>query len=156
MKHMKKWHGLLQVMALEVRSQINSYPPCRVVSSVLHDTHTLPSSNHFAPRWHKRLGDISWRVRVESSATLEGAFVVNVGDLFHIFSNATFPAVNHRAMVNQSKQRISVAYFFGPPVESMVAPSSKFSRPWFKSLPVKEYLSLKAKHVDKALSLIRK
>ncbi|KAI3743591.1 hypothetical protein L1987_61301 [Smallanthus sonchifolius] len=86
---------------------------------------------------------------------VEGALVVNVGDLLHIFSNAKFPIVSHRAVVNQSKHRISVAYFHGPPVESRVAPSAKFQKPCFKSLLVKEYLSLKAKHFYEALSLIR-
>lgn len=86
---------------------------------------------------------------------IEGAFVVNIGDLLHIFSNARFPVVSHRAMVSQSKHRISVAYFHGPPVESRVVPSSKFQKPCFKSLLVKEYLSLKAKHFFKALLLIR-
>nr|XP_043612052.1 gibberellin 3-beta-dioxygenase 1-like [Erigeron canadensis] len=86
---------------------------------------------------------------------IEGAFVVIVGDLLHIFSNAKFPVFNHRAMVNNSKHRISVAYFHGPSVESTVAPSSKFPKPCYKSLPVKEYLHMKAKHFPNALSFIR-
>ncbi|KAI3827420.1 hypothetical protein L1987_01493 [Smallanthus sonchifolius] len=77
-----------------------------------------------------------------------------LGDLLHIFNNAKFPVVSHRAVVNQSKHRISVAYFHGPPVESRVAPSAKFQKPCFKSLLVKEYLSLKSKHYE-ALSWIR-
>ncbi|GJZ79739.1 gibberellin 3-beta-dioxygenase 1-like protein [Tanacetum coccineum] len=44
----------------------------------------------------------------------DGALVVNVGDLLHIFSNATFRVPLHRAIVNQAKQKISVAYFHGP------------------------------------------
>ncbi|KAM0020538.1 putative gibberellin 3-beta-dioxygenase [Helianthus debilis subsp. tardiflorus] len=108
--------------------QLNSYPSC--------------------PNPSRAVG---WR-RVPS---VEGAFVVNVGDLLHIFSNAKFPAVIHRAMVNQSEHRISVACFHGPPAESRVAPSSKFQKPCFKSLLVKEYLSLKYKHFFEALSLIR-
>ncbi|KAI7742708.1 hypothetical protein M8C21_000204 [Ambrosia artemisiifolia] len=86
---------------------------------------------------------------------IEGAFVVNVGDLLHIFSNAKFPVLTHRVMVTHSRHRISVAYFHGPPVESIVAPSSKFQKPLFKSLPVKEYLSLKSKHFSEALSMIQ-
>ncbi|XP_071719500.1 gibberellin 3-beta-dioxygenase 1-like [Rutidosis leptorrhynchoides] len=86
---------------------------------------------------------------------VEDAFVVSAGDLLHIFSNAKFPVLNHRAMVNQLKHRISVAYFYGPSVESMVAPSSRFRTPCFKSLPVKEYLQLKAKHFPNAIPFIR-
>ncbi|CAI9267835.1 unnamed protein product [Lactuca saligna] len=63
---------------------------------------------------------------------IEGAFVVNVGDLLHIFSNAKFPVVYHRAMVNQSKHRISVAYFYGPPIESTLAPLSNYQDPVFQ------------------------
>ncbi|KAI3677279.1 hypothetical protein L1987_86902 [Smallanthus sonchifolius] len=136
--------------------QLNSYPPC-------------PNPSHavgLAPHTDSLLltllhqGDINgleffvdglgWR-HVQA---VEGAFVVNLGDLLHIFSNAKFPSVSHRAVVNQSKHRISVAYFHGPPFESRVAPSAKFQKPRFKSLLVKEYLSLKSKHCD-ALSLIQ-
>ncbi|KAJ0491639.1 putative oxoglutarate/iron-dependent dioxygenase, non-heme dioxygenase domain-containing protein [Helianthus annuus] len=137
--------------------QLNSYPSCpnpsRAVGLASHtDSLLLTILNQCGIDGLEIFVEgLGWR-RVPS---VEGAFVVNVGDLLHIFSNAKFPAVTHRAMVNQSEHRISVAYFHGPSAESRVAPSSKFQKPCFKSLLVKEYLSLKYKHFFEALSLIR-
>ncbi|KAF5776535.1 putative oxoglutarate/iron-dependent dioxygenase, isopenicillin N synthase [Helianthus annuus] len=137
--------------------QLNSYPSCpnpsQAVGLASHtDSLLLTILNQCGVDGLEIFVEgLGWR-RVPS---VEGAFVVNVGDLLHIFSNAKFPAITHRAMVNQSEHRISVAYFHGPSAESRVAPSSKFQKPYFKSLLVKEYLSLKYKHFFEALSLIR-
>lgn len=115
-----------------------------------------------------------------------GALVVNVGDLLHIMSNGRFPSVVHRAVVNQTRQRLSFAYFYGPPTDFTVSPlssdqnnmmiinksdrhhnlmSSSISTarrqqpldvlPLYRSVTVKEYVGIKAKNLDKALSLIR-
>ncbi|KAL6334347.1 hypothetical protein AAG906_014748 [Vitis piasezkii] len=90
---------------------------------------------------------------------LPGALVVNIGDLLHILSNAAFPSVLHRAMVNNSKQRISVAYFYGPPATIPVAPIPKLvdssHPPVYRSVTWSEFLATKAKHFNKALSLVR-
>ncbi|KAK1385662.1 Gibberellin 3-beta-dioxygenase 1 [Heracleum sosnowskyi] len=82
------------------------------------------------------------------------ALVVNVGDLLHILSNGKFPSVYHRVIVSE-KHRISVAYFYGPRTDSQVAPLSRIEVPIYRSLSVKEFISIKAKHLEKALSFIR-
>ncbi|KAI3738028.1 hypothetical protein L2E82_28046 [Cichorium intybus] len=137
--------------------QLNSYPSCPNPSATLglapHTDSPLLTILH-------QSGTNGLEIFIEGLgwspvSPVEGAFVVNIGDLLHIFSNAKFPVVYHRAMVNQSIHRISVAYFHGPPVESMVTPLSNSGNPRFKSLLVKEYISLKSKHNEKALSLIR-
>nr|GMD41369.1 gibberellin 3-beta-dioxygenase 1-like [Ipomoea batatas] len=69
-----------------------------------------------------------------------------------------FPTVYHRAVVNESVHRVSVAYFYGPPVDSVVAPvvlRDGDGAPAYRTVRVKDYLSLKAMHLDKALSFIR-
>ncbi|XP_076920549.1 gibberellin 3-beta-dioxygenase 1-like [Bidens hawaiensis] len=136
---------------------LNSYPPCPNPGQALGlaphtDSHllTILDQNGISGL-EVFVEGLGWS-RVQP---VEGAFVVNVGDLLHIFSNAKFTSAMHRVIVNQSKHRISVVYFHGPPVEIMVAPSSKFEKPCFKSLLVKEYLSLKAKHLYEALSMVR-
>ncbi|KAI3738026.1 hypothetical protein L2E82_28044 [Cichorium intybus] len=136
--------------------QLNSYPSCpnpsRTVGLAPHTDSLLLTILHQSGTNGLEIfvEGLGWRL----VCPIDGAFVVNVGDLLHIFSNAKFPVVYHRAMVNHSMHRISAAYFHGPSVESMLAPSSS-SRPCFRSLSVKEYISLKARHNDKALSLIR-
>ena len=83
------------------------------------------------------------------------ALVINIGDLLHIISNARFPCVLHRVTVNQTQQRYSVAYFYGPPVDYVVSPrvlNSAAAR--FRGVTVKEYVGIKAKNLGEALSLI--
>jgi|UniRef100_A0A2N9IUG0 gibberellin 3-beta-dioxygenase len=90
---------------------------------------------------------------------VDGALVVNMGDLFHILSNARFPNVLHRVVVNGTQQRLSVAYFYGPPTDFIVSPFSKVLNsgqvPHYRSVTVKDYVTMKAKNLEKALSLIR-
>lgn len=90
---------------------------------------------------------------------LSGALVVNVGDLFHILSNGLYPSVLHRAMVNRTEQRLSVAYLYGPPSWVQVSPLPELidcnHPPLYKPVTWSEYLGTKAKHFNKALSLVR-
>ncbi|XP_010249910.1 PREDICTED: gibberellin 3-beta-dioxygenase 1-like [Nelumbo nucifera] len=90
---------------------------------------------------------------------LAGALIVNVGDLLQILSNARFPAVLHRAVVNRTNQRLSIAYFYGPSTETRIMPLSKLigpgDPPLYRSLTWKEYIGIKAKHLYRALSLVR-
>ncbi|KAI7725225.1 hypothetical protein M8C21_005631 [Ambrosia artemisiifolia] len=137
--------------------QLNSYPRCPNPSLAMG---LAPHTDSLLLTLLNQSGLSGLEIFVEGSGwcrvqPIEDAFVVNVGDLLHIFSNAKFPVLSHRALVNQSKHRISVAYFHGPPIVSRVAPSSRFQKPCFRSLLVKEYLILKAKHFSRALSLIR-
>ncbi|KAK1425979.1 hypothetical protein QVD17_14646 [Tagetes erecta] len=137
--------------------QLNSYPSCPNPSQALG---LAPHTDSLILTLLHQGGVNGLEIFVEGLGwsqveAVEGAFVVNVGDLLHILSNAKLPVICHRAMVNRSKHRISVAYFHGPAVESRLAPSSKFQSPCFKSMLVKDYLSLKSKHFSKALSLIR-
>ncbi|XP_071688453.1 gibberellin 3-beta-dioxygenase 1-like [Rutidosis leptorrhynchoides] len=138
--------------------QLNSYPSCpnpnRTVGLAPHTDSLLLTILHQGGMHGLEIFDegSGW-TQVQP---IEGAFVVNLGDLMHIFSNAKFAVPFHRVMVNQLKQRISFAYFLGPRIESMVAPSSIFRNPCFKALRVKEYISLKAKNYHNALSLIKK
>ncbi|KAB8945652.1 hypothetical protein FH972_026848 [Carpinus fangiana] len=91
-----------------------------------------------------------------------GAFVVNIGDILHILSNARFPNTLHRVVVNGSRQRFSVAYFYSPPTDYVVSPLYKGLNsgedniiPRYRSVAVKEYIGLKAKNLENALSIIR-
>ncbi|XP_028779367.1 gibberellin 3-beta-dioxygenase 1-like [Neltuma alba] len=80
------------------------------------------------------------------------ALVVNAGDLLHIISNARFPCVLHRVIVNRVEHRYSVAYFYGPPLDYVLLPLAEEAR--FRGVTVKEYIGIKAKNLGKALSLI--
>jgi isopenicillin N synthase-like dioxygenase len=50
------------------------------------------------------------------------AFVVNVGDLFQVWSNDRYKSVEHRVVVNDNKPRFSFPLFFNPSPLTNVAP----------------------------------
>nr|WRO64415.1 gibberellin 3-beta-dioxygenase 1 [Paeonia suffruticosa] len=145
--------------------QLNYYPSCpnpsramglaphtdTLLFTILHqkiDTATTPTRG--LQIFKDGIGWVSVR-------PVAGALVVNVGDLLHILSNAKFPSALHRVVVNQSG-RLSVAYFHGPPIDARISPanSGQGQLPVYRSLTVKEYVRLKAKHHDKVLALIRR
>ncbi|OMO57974.1 Oxoglutarate/iron-dependent dioxygenase [Corchorus olitorius] len=86
--------------------------------------------------WHDELG---W-TPVEP---VEGALVVNAGDLMHILTNGRFKSLLHRAMVNNT------AYFYGRPKDAKVSPLKKLieydgnNPPLFHPVIWKEYLEAK-------------
>ncbi|KAA8521734.1 hypothetical protein F0562_012407 [Nyssa sinensis] len=137
--------------------QLNSYPSCPDPNSAIglapHTDSMLITILHQCNTNGLQIfrDGVGW-ISVSPAA---GALLVNVGDLLHIFSNARFPALYHRAVVNQTRHRISVAYFYGPPADSQVKPFVKLECPCYRSLTVKEYVSIKAQHLEQALSLIR-
>ncbi|KAE7997403.1 hypothetical protein FH972_002043 [Carpinus fangiana] len=90
---------------------------------------------------------------------LPGALVVNVGDLLHILSNGLYPSVLHRAVVNRTRYRLSIAYLYGPPANVKISPIQKLlgprNPPLYRPVTWNEYLGTKAKHFNKALSSVR-
>ncbi|KAL3848874.1 hypothetical protein ACJIZ3_010756 [Penstemon smallii] len=53
-----------------------------------------------------------------------GTFVVNLGDFLEILSNGKYKSVEHRAVVNSEKTRISVAASHGPKLSTVIGPAS--------------------------------
>ncbi|RDX70207.1 Naringenin,2-oxoglutarate 3-dioxygenase, partial [Mucuna pruriens] len=53
---------------------------------------------------------------------IQGAFVVNLGDHGHYLSNGRFKNADHRAVVNSSCSRVSIATFQNPAQEATVYP----------------------------------
>ncbi|XAR54733.1 Flavanone 3-dioxygenase [Bertholletia excelsa] len=56
---------------------------------------------------------------------IPNSFVVNVGDHLEIFSNGRYKSVLHRAVVNSTKSRISVASLHSVPLKTVVQPWAK-------------------------------
>ncbi|KAL6992044.1 hypothetical protein U1Q18_010155 [Sarracenia purpurea var. burkii] len=57
------------------------------------------------------------------------AFIVNIGDMLEIMTNGIYRSIEHRAVVNSDKERISIATFVSPrldgplgPIPSLIAP----------------------------------
>ncbi|KAL3500435.1 hypothetical protein ACH5RR_039528 [Cinchona calisaya] len=136
--------------------QLNSFPACPHPESTFglapHTDSMLLTILHQSDKGLQIFRDgFGWA----TVPPIPGAFVVNLGNIMDILSNGKFARVLHRVLVNQSKHRISVAYFYSPPIESQVAPLAKFKSPIYRSLTVKEFLQMRAKHLEDAISVIR-
>ncbi|KAK4798540.1 hypothetical protein SAY86_030866 [Trapa natans] len=140
--------------------QLNSYPPCpdpaRAVGLAAHTDSFLLTVLHQASSIHglQVLKEGTGWVRV---VPVDGALVVNVGDMLHIMSNGRFRNVRHRVVVNQTGHRMSIAYFYGPPIDYQISPvvqdgSSCPGR--FRPVTVQEYIEMKAKNLEGAISRI--
>jgi len=141
--------------------QLNSYPTCpdpdRAMGLAAHTDSTLLTilyQNNISGLQVHRKGT-GW----VTVAPVPGGLVINVGDLLHILSNGLYPSVLHRVLVNRVKQRLSVAYLCGPPPNVEICPHENLVGPnqprLYKSVTWNEYLGMKAKHFNKALSTVR-
>ncbi|KAL2341080.1 hypothetical protein Fmac_009020 [Flemingia macrophylla] len=72
------------------------------------------------------------------------ALIVNIGDILEIISNGIYKSVEHRAMVNSTKERISIAMFFGPKFQSEIGPAPSFidqkNPPLYKTMKMEKYV----------------
>ncbi|XP_050365669.1 uncharacterized protein LOC126784231 [Argentina anserina] len=139
--------------------QLNSYPPCpeptRTLGLAPHtDTSIvtiLRAKTSGLQVFKDRVGWI--QVKPEPDA-----LIVNLGDFVRILSNDRFISVLHRVVVKPI-QRYSIGYFFRPPMDFVMSPLMSKDlgpgkAPRYRSIIVKEYLALKAKHLEKTFSLI--
>ncbi|KAK9149783.1 hypothetical protein Scep_008540 [Stephania cephalantha] len=142
--------------------QLNSYPACpdpnRTMGLAAHTDSTLLTilyQNNTSGLQVLKDGSTGWI----TVPPLPEALVVNVGDLLHILSNGKYPSVFHRAVVHQTRHRLSAAYLYGPPPNTQVGPLEKLvdlnNPPLYKSVTWNEYLETKAKHFNKALGTLR-
>ncbi|XP_077216440.1 gibberellin 3-beta-dioxygenase 1-like [Tasmannia lanceolata] len=90
---------------------------------------------------------------------LPGALLINVGDLLHILSNGRFQSPVHRAVVNQTRARFSMAYLWGPPEDVEISPFPKLVGPerplLYGAVSWNEYLRIKENNFDNGLAAIR-
>ncbi|XP_058209804.1 jasmonate-induced oxygenase 2-like [Rhododendron vialii] len=53
------------------------------------------------------------------------AFIVNIGDQLQVISNATYKSVEHRVIVNSSRERVSIAFFYNPKGNIPIEPAKE-------------------------------
>ncbi|KAI5083166.1 hypothetical protein GOP47_0002909 [Adiantum capillus-veneris] len=66
------------------------------------------------------------------------ALVVNIGDALQVWSNDVYKSVEHRAVCNSVKPRLSMGFFLNPLDETIITPL-KSSSPLYKPFTWKEY-----------------
>ncbi|CAN1256889.1 S-norcoclaurine synthase 1 [Linum perenne] len=74
------------------------------------------------------------------------AFIVNVGDMIEIMSNGEYKSIEHRAMVNPDKERVSIATFHGLNMKYLVRPIPELinekKQAKYQSISREEYLKI--------------
>ncbi|PUZ43305.1 hypothetical protein GQ55_9G650900 [Panicum hallii var. hallii] len=73
---------------------------------------------------------------------LEGAFVVNVGDILQIFTNGRYRSVEHRAVINAERARLSVAAFHSPSIHATIGPLLTDQEPMYKTVDHQSFMRL--------------
>ncbi|KAK4387213.1 protein SRG1 [Sesamum angolense] len=74
---------------------------------------------------------------------LPNAFIVIVGDILEILTNGAYKSIEHRAVVNSKKERLSVATFLNPKLDGDLGPAASLvtagTPAKFKRIGVTEY-----------------
>ncbi|TVU31703.1 hypothetical protein EJB05_23401, partial [Eragrostis curvula] len=96
--------------------RMNYYPPCRQANKVLGMS---PHTDACGLTLLLQVNDVpGLQIRKDGKwfalEALDGAFIVNVGDVLEILSNGRYRSVEHRAVVHPSRERISAAVFHRP------------------------------------------
>ncbi|GAB2224786.1 hypothetical protein Drorol1_Dr00005561 [Drosera rotundifolia] len=126
--------------------RINYYPPCPQPDLVMGLTpHSDASSLTILLQLNDVAGlqvkkDGQW-IRVNP---LPNAFIVNIGDVLEIVTNGNYKSIEHRAIVNSTKERLSIASFHNIKDDGNVAPApslvSPKSPPAFRTVSFADYI----------------
>ncbi|CAA7055754.1 unnamed protein product [Microthlaspi erraticum] len=142
--------------------RLNHYPVCpepeRAMGLGAHTDSTILTILH-----QSNMGGLQVFREETGWVTVEpvpGALVINIGDLFHILSNGKIMSVVHRARVNQTRSRISIAYLWGGPAGDVeIKPISKIVGPVepaiYRPVTWNEYLRIKYEVFEKSFDAIR-
>ncbi|KAF0928710.1 hypothetical protein E2562_006133 [Oryza meyeriana var. granulata] len=104
--------------------RINHYPPCRQADKVLG---LSPHTDGVGMTLLLQVNDVQGlQIRKDGSwfavKNLPGALVVNVGDVLEILTNGKYKSIEHRAVINPDKERITIAAFQSAPLSCTVGP----------------------------------
>ncbi|KAH9320485.1 hypothetical protein KI387_015124, partial [Taxus chinensis] len=121
--------------------RLNRYPECPVPSHVLglishSDSDFLTILHQDQVGGLEIMKDGRW-VCVKPEAD---ALIINIGDLMQAWSNDVYKSVQHRAVANSKKQRMSIAFFMCPSQETVISKHDGDSNPpHYKPFTFREY-----------------
>ncbi|CAN4120064.1 unnamed protein product [Withania somnifera] len=76
---------------------------------------------------------------------VKGALVINIGDVLQIMSNNRYKSVEHRVVVNASRNRVSVPIFVNPALDAVFGPLTQVQengeKPMYKQVVYSDYFN---------------
>ncbi|KAL4346734.1 hypothetical protein GQ457_17G020270 [Hibiscus cannabinus] len=90
---------------------------------------------------------------------IPGAFTVNVGDVLEILSNGEYKSIEHRAVVDPEKERMSIASFHNQIMGTQIGPLPdlvKTKKALYRTIPVEEFRKMKLTSKQDGKFMIRK
>ncbi|PRQ30842.1 putative codeine 3-O-demethylase [Rosa chinensis] len=106
--------------------RMNYYPPCPQPEKV---TDLTPHSDAVGLTILLQVNELLEVLQVKKDGIwfpvkpLPDAFIVNVGDILEIQTNGTYRSIEHRAIVNSKKERLSIATFYSPRLDGEICPA---------------------------------
>ncbi|KAH7659169.1 (S)-norcoclaurine synthase protein [Dioscorea alata] len=127
--------------------RINYYPPCPQACKVLG---LSPHSDAVGLTVLLQVNEVQGLQIKKNGAwlpikPLPGAFIVNIGDIIEIMSNGKYKSIEHRAIVNTDRERLSIATFHGPRVDAQVGPlpaAVEKNEPHYKTVSLQDYVRM--------------
>ncbi|XP_050231878.1 S-norcoclaurine synthase 1-like [Mercurialis annua] len=104
--------------------RMNYYPPCSQPNKVMGlTTHSDATGLTLLTQLNEIQGlQIKNNGKWVPIKPIPGAFIVNVGDIIEIMSNGEYKSIEHRAVVNAEKERLSIAAFHSPNMNTIIGP----------------------------------
>ncbi|KAK8598949.1 hypothetical protein V6N13_076892 [Hibiscus sabdariffa] len=128
--------------------RMNYYPPCAEASKVLGAS---PHSDATALTLLLQVNEVEG-LQIKKNdkwmpvKPIPGALITNIGDMIEIMSNGEYKSIEHRAVVNQEKERLSIAAFHNPKKGTQIGPLPdlvKTNKAVYKTMPLEEFLRLR-------------
>ncbi|WCJ20680.1 2-oxoglutarate (2OG) and Fe(II)-dependent oxygenase superfamily protein [Euphorbia peplus] len=127
--------------------RMNYYPPCPQAEKVIGLT---PHSDAVGLTLLLQVNDVQG-LQVKKNGEwipikpIRGALIINVGDVIEIMSNGEYKSIEHRAVVNPENERLSIAGFHSPNMNTMIGPLQDLindKKPIYKTIQNVEYIKL--------------
>ncbi|CAL1376102.1 unnamed protein product [Linum trigynum] len=134
--------------------RMNYYPPCEQANKVIG---LAPHSDGSGLTLLTQVNEVQGlQIRKDGKWVpidpIPGAFIVNIGDVLEIMSNGEYKSIEHRAVVNHEKERLSIAAFHSPNAKVVIGPlpeilvkDQKKQAPSYKSISHQDYIKLAGK-----------
>ena len=135
--------------------RLNYYPPCPEPAAPTGAS--VPEAGHLGVNHHTDAGALTLLLTDEvpglevflhgawhSVPPVEGAIIINIGDVIQVWSNDRYKAPLHRVRSRSNEVRMSIPFFFNPRESFDYAPLTSDAEPLYEPINFGEFRRLRA------------